>query len=299
MRIPVDLTEVPILLRDCQYQIHKTYDKHWPESSPVRADPDDLATGRVSSGNPAGAGTVEFSFENREDRATMARRGVEREKLLERLRAGEIDSAAAELRQLPGRRFVNPLRSALCSDEEAKWPAVTLLGLLTAELAERNLESARVVMRTLAWNLTEESGGIAWGTPESMAEIMACHETLADEYAALLVSYLREDGNFLEHEPLQRGVVWGIGRVAQVRPELLREHDADRHMLPYLESDDATVRGRAAWALGLLGTSEAGTKLEVLLDDREEVQIYLDRELVRSSVGDLASQALGRISPRP
>ena len=241
---------------------------------------------------------MEFSLENREDPAPMCRRALERKRLLELLRAREFDPAAAELRHLPGRRFLNPLRSALCSDEEAKWPAVTLMGLLTAELAARNLESARVVMRTLAWNLTEECGGIAWGTPESMAEIMACDGTLADEYAAILVSYIREDGNFLEHEPLQRGVVWGIGRVAQVRPELLRAHDAGCYLVPYLESDDATVRGRAAWALGLLGTSEAGTKLETLLDDREEVRIYLDRELVRSSVGDLASQALIRIRPR-
>ena len=119
----------------------------------------------------------------------MGRRTLERKKLLNLLRARDIDAAAAELRQLRGRGFVNPLRSALCSDEEAKWPAVTLMGLLTAELAERDLESARVVMRTLAWNLTEESGGIAWGTPESMAEIMACHEILGNEYAPILVSY--------------------------------------------------------------------------------------------------------------
>ena len=226
----------------------------------------------------------------------MGRRSVDRRRLLDLLRAREIDAAAAELRQLPGRRFVNPLRSALCSDEEAKWPAVTLMGLLTAELAERDLESARVVMRTLMWNLTEECGGIAWGVPESMAEIMACHEILASEYAPILISYTREDGNFLEYEPLQRGVMWGIGRLAQVRPELLRTNDAGRYLLPYLESDDATVRGLAAWALGLIGTREAGAKLEALLEDREPVRIYLDRELVRSSVGDLASQALGRIS---
>ena len=241
---------------------------------------------------------MELSLENREDRASMGRRGLERKKLLALLRAGEIDSAAAELRQLPGRRFANPLRSALCSDEEAKWPAVTLMGMLTAELAGRNLESARVVMRTLAWNLTEECGGIAWGTPESMAEIMTCDETLAEEYAAILVSYIREDGNFLEHEPMQRGVVWGVGRVAQIRPELLRAHHAGRYLVPYLESDDATVRGCAAWALGLLRTSEAATKLETLLDDREEIRVYLNRELVRSSVGDLVSQALSRIRPR-
>jgi len=212
------------------------------------------------------------------------------------LRAGDIDPAAAELRRLPGRRFVNSLRSALCSDEEVKWPAVALIGLLTAELAERDLESARVVMRTLMWNLTEECGGIPWGVPEAMAEIMACHEILASDYAPILVSYTREDGNFLEYEPLQRGVVWGIGRLAQVRPELLRANEAGRFLVPYLGSDDATVRGRAAWALGLIGTREAGANLERIRDDREEVRIYLDRELLRSSVGELASQALARIS---
>ena len=239
---------------------------------------------------------MEFSLEKREDPAPMGRRVLERKRLLELLRAREFDPAAAELRQLPGRRFLNPLRSALCSDEEAKWPAVTLMGLLTAELAERDLESARVVLRTLAWNLTEECGGIAWGTPESMAEILACHEILASEFAPILVSYTREDGNFLEYEPLQQGVMWGIGRLAQVRRELVRANDAGRHLLPYLQSDDATVRGRAAWALGLIGTREAGVELETLLNDRQEVRIYLDRELVKSSVGDLASQALARIS---
>ena len=238
---------------------------------------------------------MESAVETRENQASMGGRTLKRTRLLALLRSREFDSAAGELRQLPGRRFVKSLRSALCSDEEAKWPAVTLMGLLTAELAERDLESARVVMRTLMWNLTEESGGIAWGVPESMAEIMACHEALADEYAPILVSYTRHDGNFLEYEPLQRGVMWGVGRLAGVRRELLRADQAGRYLLPYLESDDGTVRGLAAWALGLTRTREAGAKLEALVGDREEVRIYLDRELVVASVGELASQALARV----
>ena len=75
-------------------------------------------------------------------------------------------------------------------------------------------------------------------------------------------------------------------------------HHAGRYLLPYLESDDAAVRGLAAWALGSLGTGEAGGKLEALLEDHEEVQLYLDRRVVRSSVGDLARQALGEIRGR-
>jgi len=241
---------------------------------------------------------MDYRIETRKNLGSMSRRTLERRRLLDLLRSRDIDRAVAELARLPGRGFVNPLRSALCSDENAKWPAVTVMGILTAELAERDLESARVVMRTLMWNLTEECGGIAWGVPESMGEIMACHETLASEYAPILVAYMREDGSFLEYEPLQRGVIWGVGRLAQARPELLLANDAGRYLLPYLESGDATVRGLAAWASGMLGKREAGAKLEALLEDREPVRIYLDRELVTSTVGELARQALRRITDR-
>jgi HEAT repeat protein len=228
----------------------------------------------------------------------MRRRSFEREALQDMLRSGDVDRAVAELRQLPGRRFVHPLLSALCREEKVRWRAVTAMGELVAELASRDLESARVVMRTLMWNLTEECGGIAWGVPEAMGEIMARQETLAREYVQILVSYMREDGNYLEYEPLQRGLIWGIGRLAQVERELLVVHHAGRYLLPYLESDDAAVRGLAARALGLLGTAEAGTKLEALREDREAVRLYLDRELSTSSVGDLASQALDEIRDR-
>jgi hypothetical protein len=234
-------------------------------------------------------------LETRKDRSPMGRRTRQRREFLDLLRSQDIDRAVAELGRLPGRGFVNPLRSALCGDERAKWSAVTVMGILTAKLADRDLESARVVMRTFMWNLTEESGGIAWGVPESMAEVMVCHEALASEYAPILVSYAREDGNFLEYEPLQRGVTWGLGRLAQVRPELLLAHDAGLYLLLYLESGDAAVRGLAAWASGLLGNEESRPMLEALQEDRDPVTIYLDRELVRSSVGELARQALARI----
>jgi hypothetical protein len=238
---------------------------------------------------------MEYALETSVSRASMARRTLEREAVRGLLRSGDVDRAVDELRQLPGRRFVHHLLSALCGDEKVRWHAVTAMGVLVADLASRDLESARVVMRTLMWNLTEECGGIAWGVPEAMGEIMARHETLAREYVQILVSYMREDGNFLEHEPLQRGLIWGIGRLAQAERELLVAHHAGRYLLPYLESDDGAVRGLAARALGLLRTREASVKLEALLEDHEEVRLYQDRELVTSSVADLAGQALAGI----
>ncbi len=212
-------------------------------------------------------------------------------RIFDLLKSTDFDKALNELSQFPPRRVIRSLFSFLChNDQEIKWRSVTTMGLVVARLAEDDMESARVVMRRLMWSLNDESGGIGWGAPEAMGEIMACHEDLAKEYAYILVSYIREDGNFLEYELLQRGVAWSLGRLAQVRPCLVK--DAAAHLDKYLQSQDATVRGLAAWTMGLLGAEEARLRLEGLLNDSAEVQLYLHHEIVSKRVTDLAKQAL-------
>lgn len=215
-------------------------------------------------------------------------------KVLALLRSDDFDQSLNELCQLPARQVINPLFSfLLSSDEQIRWRAITGMGAVVEKLAERDMESARVIMRRLMWGLNDESGGIGWGAPEAMGEIIASHEGLAKEYASVLISYIREDGNFLEYEPLQRGAVWGIGRVTQVRPHLVQ--DAVPHLLLYLESPDATVRGLAAWAVGLLGAEAARPQLEALLGDEAEVPLYIGGRLMVRCVGDLAKEALAGI----
>lgn len=207
------------------------------------------------------------------------------------LNSSDLESGLHELCRLPARRVINPLFSLLCSsNQEVRWRAITATGVVVANLAEEDMESARVVMRRLMWSLNDESGGIGWGAPEAMGEIMACHQGLAKEYAHILISYIMQDGNLLEHELLQRGVVWGLARLGQVRPHLVQ--DAVPSLQPYLESKDATLRGLAAWTMGLLGVNTARLQLESLLEDNAEIQIYLNRKLVTCRVSDLAKQAL-------
>jgi HEAT repeat protein len=211
------------------------------------------------------------------------------------LQSDNFDQALHELLQLSARQVINPLFSfLLSSDEQIKWRTVSAMGKVVANLADEDMESARVVMRRLMWMLNDESGGIGWGAPEVMGETMASHEGLAKEYVSVLVSYVREDGNFLEYEPLQRGAVWGVGRVAQVRPHIVQ--DAVPHLIQFLESSDATVRGMAAWTVGLLRATAARVKLEALLEDDAEMFLYLNRELVSRSVNSLAKEALTAIT---
>jgi hypothetical protein len=75
------------------------------------------------------------------------------------------------------------------------------------------MEHARIIMRRLMWTLNDESGGIGWGVPEAMAEIMINHKGLFKEYAHILMSYAEGGGNYLDHEPLKRGVIKAIERL--------------------------------------------------------------------------------------
>ena len=225
--------------------------------------------------------------------AKLSSREIKR-KVLALLQSDDFERRLDELSEWPPRQVINPLFSFLLHrDEQTRWRAITAMGAVVASLAEQNMESARVVMRRFMWMLNDESGGIGWGAPEAMAEVIACHEGLGKEFASILVSYVWEEGNFLEYEPLQRGAVWGVGRVAQTRPPLVK--GALPYLIPHLESADAALRGLAAWVVGMLGAEPARPQLEALLDDEAEISLYVDGKLVSCRVRDLAQEALAAI----
>jgi len=215
-------------------------------------------------------------------------------KLFDLLNRCDPDRALEEISRLPCRQVVNPLFSFLQSgNEKVKWGAVKAMGVVVSQLADRDLEAARVMMRRLMWNLNDESGGMGWGSPEAMGEILATHSGLAHEYAHILLSYAREDGNYLEHEGLQRGLLWGIGRLSEKRPELVR--GAAVFLLPYLASKDGTIRGLSARIMGFLQVKEAQPMLRRMTEDESELIIMVENNLTTVRVKDIAEEALTSI----
>ena len=212
------------------------------------------------------------------------------------LQSEDGDNWLDEIRRLPLRlrQAVSPLFSFLCSiDERVKWRAVTTLGMVVSDLAVADMESARVVMRRFIWNLNDESGGIGWGCPESMAEAMAQNERLAQEYGSILISYIQPEGNYLEHEVLQRGVLWGVGRLAHARPQYTRNMGG--YLIPYMESGDPILRGLAAWAVSPVAGADAISRLHQLADDPSELMLYRNGKFDQYSVGQLAREALSSV----
>ena len=135
-----------------------------------------------------------------------------------------------------------------------------------------------------------QSGGIGWGCPEAMGEIMARNKNLAEEFWCILISYIRPDGNFLEHEILQRGALWGVGRLAHARPGLLKASVIYLH--PYMKSADPYLRGLAAWAAGAIRNKKTEAILNVLKEDVAELKIFRGGHLKAFSISELAEQAM-------
>ena len=120
-------------------------------------------------------------------------------------------------------KVVNVLLSLLVTtNEDLKNRVVKSFGEVVSQLAEDDIESARIVMRRLMLSVTEESGGIGWNTPEAMGEIMARSEQLAKEYHKILISYTEGRGNELDFEGLQKSVIAGLKKLSEVQPELVK-----------------------------------------------------------------------------
>jgi len=212
------------------------------------------------------------------------------------LKFGDLERIFEELSHIPYARMIGPLFSSLlATDPLVKWMAVSALGSVVSRMAEEEMESARVIMRRLMWQLNDESGGIGWGCPETMGEIMARSGALAGEYAHVLRSYAASEGNFIEYEPLQEGVLWALGRLAQIRPTLVRLAFGD--IFNFVRSGTASVRGIALWALSFLDEGLSGDRVEIirrLCSDDGNLSIFNEGVIKDFRVGELAGGLLRR-----
>jgi hypothetical protein len=210
-----------------------------------------------------------------------------KEKLAGLFSSGDPQAALENVCRMPHRKVVNALFPFFFSPDPLRfWQAVTAMGAVVSLLAAENLESARVVMRRLIWNLNDESGGIGWGSAEAMGEIMARSEPMADEYAHVLISYIDPCGNYIDNPALQKGILWALGRMAPQRPQ--HTMPASDFLVPFLTASDPVLRGLAAWAAGALPHPATKSLLIAMVGDNETISFYMGGKLCERTIGSLA-----------
>ncbi|EPR37654.1 hypothetical protein dsx2_0586 [Desulfovibrio sp. X2] len=241
--------------------------------------------------------------------------------LLDLLRGPGWRQGLSGVLAMPAKALSGALFSLILHEDElVRFRAAEAFGVVLADLAGRDMEGARVVMRGMLWRMNEESGGIGWGVPEAMACAMAESPALAREYHAILLSYIHKHhgvchGIFVDNPTLRRGVLWGIARLAEARPGLAVKAVPDllevldpgqalegREGTPESpECHDAFSRGLACLALARLaaaGTALPGramTSVAAWRGDAAELTVYQDDGLRRTTAGELAAEALARM----
>ena len=86
----------------------------------------------------------------------------------------DFGQAMSEMRRIPSKRLIGPLFTHFYGDDIVRWRAISAMGIVVSEMADGGeVESARIILRRMMWNLNDESGGIGWGCPEAMGDIIA------------------------------------------------------------------------------------------------------------------------------
>jgi hypothetical protein len=210
-----------------------------------------------------------------------------KKKVIEVLGNDNFEPKIQELLETSDSSMVSALFASLYNtDRKVRWHAVTAFGIL-AEHYQGSMSKVRDIIRRCIWMLTEESGGIAWGAPEVIGEIIARLPKLTDEYIELLFSYAYETeddkDNYLEFIPFRRGVYWGILRVAQQNAEPIKKQEAI--LLERIEiEEDAEILfylfliGQKIKSHNILNHNKINTIKDI------SCELYLDNSLVNYSI---------------
>lgn len=220
--------------------------------------------------------------------------------VLAMLRQNSFDEICCCFEKNSRHLVLNALFGALCNPVESiRWSSIECFGIIVPRMAEKKTEDARLVMRHFLWSLNDESGGIGWGAPESLAEIMCHSRQMRSEYLHMLISYMRkdgrqifQDGNYLELPMLQRGLLWGIGRLSECHPDEMAEREIVSDVSAYLSSPDLHVAGLAIWTLGLLREKSTAEEVAAFTGREDLLLLYRGGRIEEVAIGHLAEQAL-------
>jgi hypothetical protein len=185
------------------------------------------------------------------------------------------------------KRIIKNLQRLLYSgDDLFRKRAAEILGRVSAVIADNNPGTISNLLQGLFYSITDTAAS-SWGALEAIGEIIG-------NKTKHFAGYIPQLYQFLANESLQAQVLQTIGRIAKSRPDLIRK--VTFHFIPYLGDSDPKSRGYAAWLMGNLYAAEAQEDLENLREDSNDIYIYENGEMEKKTVGQVASEALIKIS---
>lgn len=167
------------------------------------------------------------------------------------------------------------------------WRAIEAMGYVAGELSKQRIDIVRDTIRRLLWSMGEESGGIGWSAAEMIGEIVRSNPDQFTDIVPIVWS-------FHEEEMFRAATVWAMGRIASVRPDLVKFILKDIHGM--LTDKNPAVRGYAAWVIGILREDGFLGEINKLTSDNSTVNFYQEGELISKTVAEIVKAAMNRIT---
>lgn len=166
-------------------------------------------------------------------------------------------------------------------DDLLCWRAIEAIGKAAGAIVHEDPQRVRNIIQRLIWSVSDESGGIGWGAPEMLGEIVVNCPDLTADIPPIILS-LKEDAIFL------RGVLWAIGRLAAAT--MGWSDGAERIVRESLDHPDPAVRGLGLWAASKQRIEGIEDRVAGMLNDNARFKIYEDHELKEITVGEMAKR---------
>ncbi|HIC91127.1 MAG TPA: PBS lyase [Syntrophaceae bacterium] len=203
------------------------------------------------------------------------------QKLVEENRLQELIDMAKQ-----DTRVIMVLHRLLYSaDEQMRWQAVEMLGKVAGEIADIRPRSISDLIRRLLYSCTD-SAASSWGALEAIGEIISIRPDMFGGFTPPLLSFLEDDTS-------RMGVLWAVGRIGKTRPDLVRK--TIPHLISFLNDPEPSIRGHAAWALGMISVAETKEELKKLRNDHHAITIYENEKLQKKTVGFIARESIEKI----
>lgn len=175
------------------------------------------------------------------------------------------------------------------TDEMLMWKAITTLGAVAGALAtERPTLVADLVRRLLL--ASGDSAATNWGSIETIGEIIRAQPKIYG-------SFVRHLLGFINDPPSCPAVLWAIGRVGELHPQVVRSSEFFA-IFAQLKNREPKVRGLAIWALGRMKAKEALKAMQKMTDDTEELGLFDGQSIRYTTISELAREAVERIEGR-
>jgi hypothetical protein len=163
------------------------------------------------------------------------------------------------------------------------WHALEGLGVVAAS----HPGQVHKLISRLLYLLNEDSGSNGWGAAAALGEIGRGRIELVKEIIPMFVGILEEPFS-------QEAMLWGVGRLAEVQAGLL--HEVLPVIVPFLTNPAPQLRALAAWGLGKARYQAAAGAIQALAGDEHPVKLYDRGQLSRTTVGQIAREALAGLS---